>query len=133
MRISDWSSDVCSSDLVALAPFAQQVLHRRVERAATLELHAQAAEHGDIRDAPGEEGRRQQRPVERVVPDDLDRHHLRVAEQRVLVLEQGHGGLVEREVKLLVAVGVRRQVAPGAGGRDKREEEQTYELQSLMR
>src|SRR3546814_20643774 len=62
-----------------------------VERAATLELRAQAAEHRHVRDASGEERRRQQRPVERVVPDDLDRHHLRVAEQRVLVLEQRHG------------------------------------------
>src|SRR3546814_7861437 len=65
MLISDWSSDVCSSDL------------------------------------------------------DLDRHHLRVAEQRVLVLEQRHGGLVEREVQLLVDVGVRRPVAAGAVARDQ--------------
>src|SRR3546814_6279956 len=66
-------------------------------------------------------------PYTTLFRSDLDRHHLRVAEQRVLVLEQRHGGLVEREVQLLVDVGVRRPVAAG------RSEEHTSELQSLMR
>src|SRR3546814_16921895 len=39
MRISDWRSDVCSSDLLQIAPFAEGFLERRLRRRAG-RLHA---------------------------------------------------------------------------------------------
>src|SRR3546814_4444756 len=39
MRISDWSSDVCSSDLAALVSVGHQLLHLRLRDAADA-LHA---------------------------------------------------------------------------------------------
>ena len=62
----------------------------------------QPAEQREVGQALAEEQRRQQRPVVGVVPDHLDRHHLRIAEQRVLVLVKRQRVFVEREVQLLV-------------------------------
>src|SRR3546814_2932201 len=115
MRISDWSSDVCSSDLVVLA--------------------AGALEPGVV----GAEGQ----PVERAaVPVELDRIVLGGGDlamgalgalegvgraQRVLVVQAPVGAGRE-----LVQFAVQRQVAD-AGRRAGRSEEHTSELQSLMR
>src|SRR3546814_19805177 len=54
MRISDWSSDVCSSDLVTfadeLAPSAQAALARQVPGQGGLKLYQFGLNRADIRD-----------------------------------------------------------------------------------
>src|SRR3546814_13231810 len=91
MRISDWSSDVCSSDLQRLAGCALRRLNEGEERAVALLPAAPGAEHGEIggrqeeialrharviADAPQVPRRRQGAAVEILVellPVDIDR------------------------------------------------------------
>src|SRR3546814_5674197 len=116
MRISDWSSDVCSSDLVALGDAAAA---RSQVRIALDEL----VERGDLagrRRAIAHDRIVDQRDVGRILEDPVtirvtvDGPGVRQAGMTVVV--RGAAGLVVTEQRLL-----------------PRSEEHTSELQSLMR
>src|SRR3546814_4932383 len=105
MRISDWSSDVCSSDLLG---FVKRVVLVDVEVTHFLLLGLAGRE------------RAQRRPAE-----ECHFHVLREAvkaEKPDLVLDAVEG-----------RVPFHRLAHAGDGGRDERSEEHTSELQSLMR
>src|SRR3546814_5291051 len=134
MRISDWSSDVCSSDLVAHLypnaaaepPAAKQHLSGRGELRGIVEQQRQetaqqvriGAHHGAGRHhAKIEAERRKTRRKALLQPgkERLQRHRLQRGLQQALV-----GGLQ-----------VAQRIQPGI--RQVRSEEHTSELQSLMR
>src|SRR3546814_8196833 len=113
MRISDWSSDVCSSDLVA-EPF-----HRRLDE------HV-AGEEG----MPGAFADHAHRQAVRLVGPGVDVLHEDVATLHVvdeLLVEPLEPGFVDGHVHVAPP-----DVAFGRGLAD-RSEEHTSELQSLMR
>src|SRR3546814_6092413 len=114
MRISDWSSDVCSSDLgVAVVPVGTALPHLepvmpRLAKADTIETQARHAIHvGRQQDAV---------PVDRGVPT-VNRAG-----------RQGIGDVQIDGIALAPAQGRRRH-----GAVDGRSEEHTSELPSLMR
>src|SRR3546814_4184943 len=117
MRISDWSSDVCSSDLVQ----AQRRHHAQADVAAA-----------DVADVADRFLQRSQ------ALDDLADFH----EQRMRLVggdqapahqgEQGEAELGLGVVQDLADRGLRNMQA-ARGGADRRSEEHTSELQSLMR
>src|SRR3546814_4650527 len=116
MRISDWSSDVCSSDLsqAALAP-AGQARERAVQGADLLF---------------GEFGA--QEDVAHVLPH----HGPHVLGAEELDLVQVAGEMVEEVGEFLAvrgAAAAERHLANGRSVRRHRSEEHTSELQSLMR
>src|SRR3546814_1767159 len=114
MRISDWSSDVCSSDLLiglrdGHAALLDASTHRLAEDVAEIE-HA----HGGAGHAGNLHGR--QLHAAGVLHLDLD----------FLIVDLA---LAQAGAELLARVGARR----GANQRVERSEEHTSELQSLMR
>src|SRR3546814_9911847 len=120
MRISDWSSDVCSSDLFASAKIAARRLPMRTWFAvtllmSTLPVAAQAAEITvDMQEADYSPAMVDAQVGDRIlfVNDD-------VVDHEVFVPTAGHG------------VDLGKQ-APGAQSVLPRSEEHTSELQSLM-
>src|SRR3546814_1632500 len=111
MRISDWSSDVCSSDLLALAGQRQPFLHGGI----------------DLLHGPRQLG------LGRL---DLAEH----SGGRLPAAHLLHGGINARQAGLQLAIGRRPGlVVDGIGQRRRgggqicRSEEHTSELQSLMR
>src|SRR3546814_9171960 len=118
MRISDWSSDVCSSDLVRrLQPLPGRLLHRAISAPAGLDAQRRhrAAGAGD---------------AERPARPPLQRRplcaHLRGFERPAVrgALSQLRAGLWPGEP---------RSAPEGGPRRPHRSEEHTSELQSLMR
>ena len=77
------------------APGAQVLLHRDVQLLARLQFAAQLAQAGQVGQPLLEEHRRQHAPVVGVVPQHLQRQHLGVAEQTVLVGVQRQRAVVE--------------------------------------
>src|SRR3546814_6269592 len=112
MRISDWSSDVCSSDLLVEEDLVQLVIARRAED----RLHRHAV----------------QRHVDQQETDALLRLHMRIgadqSEQPVRMVRLRGPDLVARHD---IMVAVAHGAGPQAG--EVRSEEHTSELQSLMR
>src|SRR3546814_3128219 len=108
MRISDWSSDVCSSDLAVAAARAVAAMDRARRGAG---CHARAAAAG-----------RRYRCIDRVRAAAPGRHAVALAVRAVRVCRVAAAGSADR----FPAAGRRRA---GAG----RSEEHTSELQSLMR
>src|SRR3546814_9567801 len=141
MRISDWSSDVCSSDLMSAQAF--HYLHRRcslalkarcqraeaaLRKKAVVRGNAKAEVAAGVLDLP-------------VKPFVVHRH---AAEDQVGVaadvlrqrLDSDVGAVAQRleaERRGPGAVGGDQRAAVVRGPRDGRSEEHTYELQSLMR
>src|SRR3546814_10783932 len=115
MRISDWSSDVCSSDLffLALAVLAEAVIVRAVGVQDAGHRQVEGLVH--VRQA-GQARRGQRRTVIALGPRD-DLLLLRPPERVVVVPDQ----LQDRVVRLRPRIG------------EERSEEHTSELQSLMR
>src|SRR3546814_7358527 len=133
MRISDWSSDVCSSDLLAPHLFhiiAADLRHRAIAgvgQAERLRLRGVALRGGDP-----------------AVAMHFVQHEIAPCERLLRILgaaigfgrlgqdgEEGH--FVERElVDILVEIGAARRLNPEAAPAE-RSEEHTSELQSLMR
>src|SRR3546814_10464023 len=107
MRISDWSSDVCSSDLLVICRSARAVGQK----------DGLAVRHG-----AGEGGDRRAVPDHGAGTRDADRE--RAVEQRV------DGAEEHALVDLAARAGVGRDPGPVRAGRS---EEHTSELQSLMR
>src|SRR3546814_7696052 len=109
MRISDWCSDVCSSDLVALrevaAAFAQDVVLAFLFHAFGDDGDAKRVGHGDDRGGEGQ--------VVRVAQD--------VGDEAAVDLDA-----VDRHAAQVAQAGE-------AGAEVVRSEEHTSELQSLMR
>src|SRR3546814_4454952 len=108
MRISDWSSDVCSSDLTVILDRFDQFFAQRTDLAGGAEgavAHVAPGAPGDLADLR----RRQAAPA-----------------AAVELLQLGEGHVVDIEVE---------SHADGVGGDQvvDRSEEQTSELQSLMR
>src|SRR3546814_8388068 len=108
MRISDWSSDVCSSDL-------QIIMHHRAR-------HIAVRRRPPAKPHPGPDEASKFRitvAVEHRQPHHADRPRLRSAKERAFTL------------------GFRRSIGAGRFDRrgvvDQRSEEHTSELQSLMR
>src|SRR3546814_9277936 len=107
MRISDWSSDVCSSDLAAIACRDQRVAHHPVTADA---LDRRAGEHlAEIR------------IVERQQIGETRRRQLGT---------RGEGEVGTRRRRELVPRADRAAIVAAV---DARSEEHTSELQSLMR
>src|SRR3546814_5987194 len=124
MRISDWSSDVCSSDLVGLCGGAGRYPHRRAHRHTSLVQREQQRVEADRleavgRKAPGVE-------VEHAVatevgdPVGLLGEHLQPLGRR---LERA--ARLQRGIEALDHRGAERRLA--------RSEEHTSELQYLLR
>src|SRR3546814_7832812 len=107
MRISDWSSDVCSSDLHVAQPRVLRQLHHLFGQLRRDEQHAAVAAQHDI---AGHGGRLAD--ADRAV----DAHHRRI----------------EPRARRHRAEMVRRVVGADEGN-EVRSEEHTSELQSLMR
>src|SRR3546814_5948876 len=126
MRISDWSSDVCSSDLAAEAEaLAKRLTLYRLRRPITIEP-AGGAVHWAVEGAEGvpdprlpELGRRWLGAVG-AAADDWAEHRLRLGVTEG-VAELGSGETLWLECNAAELGGVSRS------------EEHTYELQSLMR
>src|SRR3546814_8993296 len=127
MRISDWSSDVCSSDLDHLAAGDQPVVHVDVDRLADLavefddgaapelqelaHLHVGLAEHG--RDLDGD-------VVDRLQLLGVGRRLGSLREAAFVLILQLYAGSADVEFREIQAIVLRS-------------EEHTSELQSLMR
>src|SRR3546814_3207853 len=121
MRISDWSSDVCSSELVAAA--GRAVLRGRPEGGQPDALAGEGREQR-AHDGPGEALAAARRDGEEVAEVDgrqplMPRHDAAAGDHRA-VFEQADQGVVEHPAR-------------EDGGRMVRSEEHTSELQSLMR
>src|SRR3546814_6628455 len=116
MRISDWSSDVCSSDLVAAQRLRPQSAQQRMHFARR--LPQQAAEAARIVEAQ-HPAAAAARPRERDVEVVVDTHR-RVGRKHPQTA--GHAQVQQRAA----GGGVEQQVLG-------RSEEHTSELQSLMR
>src|SRR3546814_1766662 len=116
MRISDWSSDVCSSDL-ALGEIAELV---EVELADVLQRVAA--------DVAGEADHRLGDVAEQVqaAVDDVAEGIAGVADQDARAIERAAGEPAAGEPDRVAA-------QHRAGGIEQRSEEHTSELQSLMR
>src|SRR3546814_9040335 len=112
MRISDWSSDVCSSDLIAIAASAAISPTLRLARALEREVAAIRSTH--LRDGDGEEQYRQR------AKHDAHRHGA-----APLTLAVKREFLGRHDSSILSAI--------NAPKRMNRSEEHTSELQSLMR
>src|SRR3546814_6140549 len=111
MRISDWRSDVCSSDLIAAV---EKTLRRKLleqRQIGIVDEHLQVARQFEI-DLRGEEGRRF--------------HLVGLALRRQHREGRGKGGARDA-IADRVDVRHRQQVA------DRRSDEHTSEIQSLMR
>src|SRR3546814_4647712 len=118
MRIRDWSSDVCSSDLIALRlrQGAEDVAAQRGAQGRRLALHRQAVEGALIAGKAAHEAfGHALHPLA-----DSEVAGAQFAQRMVHVLEEG----------LLQGLG---QVAPRREVPLQRSEEHTSELQSLMR
>src|SRR3546814_4886875 len=108
MRISDWSSDVCSSDLVAGEGERPHVVQQFVQRIDELEQEARDSGHRAADVADGDHAR----PVElALLPFDVEQH-------AVAAIVAAHGAA---DVELAAVLDLARS------------EEHTSELQSLMR
>src|SRR3546814_8257171 len=107
MRISDWSSDVCSSDLAMAIGAGQKTLRRTID---------------ETRIALGKAVRTQPHAFERAGAEILD-HHVGAVDQPPR-RDQAIGALQDEADAALVAV-EHREIT--------RSEEHTSELQSLMR
>src|SRR3546814_10568010 len=103
MRISDWSSDVCSSDLLAEDGVEHEGRHRGAADADRAGLVVDGAREGDA----------ELRSLQAAVADG--QHAVLLAERHLAALEQD----------ALLGIQHRRQAG--------RSEEHTSELQSLMR
>src|SRR3546814_5890756 len=118
MRISDWSSDVCSSDLVV------RLVHGRVAAAAV------GGESVLFEAAPGVVARRLEHHID--APAQIARHGAAIALQAGdhldLPLALQHAALRLRSQRL-----GKRIAADRRKGQSPRSEEHTSELQSLMR
>src|SRR3546814_4121210 len=119
MRISDWSSDVCSSDLAAAEQDGE--VHDRNSRRA----------------AGGDVAERQRHALQRGHAEDCDQHPLGLAAAVELAGEQGsyadqgeHHRVQWRDQPLMALGDQLLAIAPVALVRS---EEHTSELQSLMR
>src|SRR3546814_6606167 len=146
MRISDWSSDVCSSDLLA-----EQVddlrLHRHVERRRRLVEHYEAwlqhhgAGDGDALALAAGELVGVAVAAVGIEADFLQRgddHRLALVPgaAQVMDLQALGNDLADREARAERAIGILEDDPHGAAQRPQvlvRSEEHTSELQSLMR
>src|SRR3546814_15898378 len=107
MRISDWSSDVCSSDLRPVGAVAQGGVQHR---AALRHVDLLAAEHGLARALDIGGARQGQQLVQRLRQDEV----LRIGEQQVV--EIGRPSCRERVFQYVllsvVAVSLKKQTTP---------------------
>ena len=95
------------TDAALCRPGTQQILDHAVELLAQRQRVVQARQRAQVGKPVLKEQLREYAPVERVVPDHLDRQHHGVAKQRVLVgIERQRVG-VERLEQLLVDLRVR--------------------------
>src|SRR3546814_1079371 len=106
MRISDWSSDVCSSDRLGTSRLETALLHQLDHPLGNV------AAHGVVDPAPGQD-------------------HVRVVADLLRLVGQVVG--VHADAVAADQAGAERQEVQLGSGRFKRSEEQSSELQSLMR
>src|SRR3546814_4085027 len=140
MRISDWSSDVCSSDLTSGRPLAGRAGRRRwrSRRASGLLVFAQQRLHSG--DLAAKADPREAQALEVLERDRLALHHLAGRDPRDASLEQDR---IEARARRAVdrtgrpGVGVNRLedslLRTPTPALQFRSEEHTSELQSLMR
>src|SRR3546814_10917446 len=113
MRISDWSSDVCSSDLLHHAAGARQGLHLIDDSAAIIVIVDIELDFDDLAGCPG-------------LRDGHD-----TIERQQLAAEQGFAQMTM--FALVVLVAPERGYGDDRGQQAQRSEEHTSELQALMR
>src|SRR3546814_998849 len=147
MRISDWSSDVCSSDLLLVGrqPRIARGRGARVDRLVGVAEQgrpvALAGQRlGDVVVARIQRRAVAQHPVVHLVEPGVERGTARRAGCRLGVVPQeadslGGARVDGRRAQDRMAGGAARVAAPLVGGdqKDVRSEEHTSELQSLMR
>src|SRR3546814_1733992 len=130
MRISDWSSDVCSSDLFEVAPALERaVVARRHPHQLRPQMQTGEAAAigvgllGDVDDRLAHQHEPLDDPVERAAVEDLGaprRHHPGIVAQTLAALQAARLPFLQ----LLHALHADAEL---------RSEEHTSELQSLMR
>src|SRR3546814_14612713 len=100
MRISDWSSDVCSSDLIGVGA---ERLRRRFDR----RLIARRERAQRMLDAVAKLPRHLVGNVDRVLGDEIDADALRSDQPHDLLdlVEQRAGRIVEQQVRLVEEIG----------------------------
>src|SRR3546814_6369688 len=112
MRISDWSSDVCSSDLPVLRPGAQAQQYRRSNRSPR---RAEDAHAGT--DFPGQSLRQRGQPVRRDQIGLVEQDKVGAGK---LVLEQFLDGAVMIQRRVGRAGGGERRLVMGEAARRQR-------------
>src|SRR3546814_9126800 len=117
MRISDWSSDVCSSDLELDAEHAALPLHRAQEYLMTQDV-GQAPDDGQTESGAAASLARRIVELMELLEDPP-----------ALLLRDADPGIPDLDAQLAVAAPAPEQDAPFR----RRSEEHTSELQSLMR
>src|SRR3546814_10893720 len=118
MRISDWSSDVCSSDLLQQEPLGHGTAHPRVDQAQDVRPARQLRVGEDVVDALPQRADRLQ------VRELLEKLRRRLPDQR------------EADIRRVADIRPGPEVEAGETLRQRlppRSEEHTSELQSLMR
>src|SRR3546814_5016607 len=114
MRISDWSSDVCSSDLIASAVISQGLIE--IERRA---LHPDQW--------PG-----MANPYISIASEECSPHPFRSCPEKAGIISRAHGPTPSPSSRTDRRIACRSGEAY-AGAARRRSEEHTHELQSLMR
>src|SRR3546814_353318 len=151
MRISDWSSDVCSSDLTEIARAEEAA--QLVEMVGAIDRRVQA-EAGEadvangrhrlrrvVEQAGGERERRRpaaahREDIDAILEQEAAVEELRLERQPVARPQRARGAVAEVAVLVVADLRQRRRQHVGrlpVGPRGQRSEEHTSELQSLMR
>src|SRR3546814_6902084 len=111
MRISDWSSDVCSSDLLVISRnYVREGFRSRAEDRVTLEL-----------------GPRSEREIQAALRKDVEAERWTRLDRTLRDIADHHGGIVDLRPENGSHDPEERRLLVG------RSEEHTSELQSLMR
>src|SRR3546814_4774660 len=127
MRISDWSSDVCSSDLLHFTPALLEAIAVAGIRCETLTLHVGAGTFLPVK-ADDTDDHVMHAEWGRIEPDTAARlNAVRAAGGRIIAVGTTSLRLLES------AAQDDGTIAPFAGDTAIRSEEHTSELQSLMR
>src|SRR3546814_1950588 len=137
MRISDWSSDVCSSDLARCNSQLSRLIHRRSENGIIQSDTAALISATGKREAPRSSRRSTatrslRRALARLRGDHcLRTEHVDLAFEREKRIDHVAGGGVGNDCSPFA---LERNVLDDIGPYDqRRSEEHTYDIQSLMR
>src|SRR3546814_10110946 len=135
MRISDWSSDVCSSDLVEVARLARPIFavggDRGQRRAA--EIIIDLAREAVIFRLAGEAAARSDRKVAAITLVEGRKRLAEVGEYADDIVRRRRRGPRRARGVEIADIGIDRRADIGGAAAFLRSEEHTSELQALMR